>query len=315
MQYNEIPTNAMGIYKILFPNNKIYIGRATNIKRRIWEHYVKIDNTPCQKALHKYYSNYKEILIEILELVNNYEDIYELEKKWIKKLKATERDIGYNITNGGDGGGAGIYNTSSKFSLQDLNNIIQLLKENKTNAFISSLYNVHPDTIGRINQGKSYFNNTLIYPIRKERGTVEYKDKYNSLSIQQMEDILYLLQNSKLTNKQIAKQVGCSASTVINFNIGKHPYCKKVLISFPIRKSRRTIKLTEDDIIKIKQQLLNPNFSIQDIAHNFSCSRDTISDINNGKRYSKDNEQYPIRKFYPNRGSKKPVSTILETEE
>ena len=68
-------------------------------------------------------------------------------------------------------------------------------------------------------------------------------------------------------------------------------------------------------ISEIKKCLLNPNLSIQDIANHFNCSRDTIGDINQGKRYAKENEKYPIRNFYPNRGSKKSVSTILGTEE
>lgn len=73
--------------------------------------------------------------------------------------------------------------------------------------------------------------------------------------------------------------------------------------------------LSEEDILEIKKQLLNPNLSIQDIANNFNCSRDTISDINNGKKYSQIDEYYPIRRFYPKRSSKKPVSTILGSEE
>lgn len=47
MKYDKIPANKSGIYKINFPNGKLYIGRAKNIKHRIWEHYTKIDNTPC----------------------------------------------------------------------------------------------------------------------------------------------------------------------------------------------------------------------------------------------------------------------------
>lgn len=41
MKYNDIPTKTIGIYKINFPNQKIYIGRAKDIKYRIWEHYAK----------------------------------------------------------------------------------------------------------------------------------------------------------------------------------------------------------------------------------------------------------------------------------
>ena len=56
MIYNDIPKNIIGIYKINFPNGKIYIGRAKNIKTRIWEHFSKKDNTICQSAIYKYYS-------------------------------------------------------------------------------------------------------------------------------------------------------------------------------------------------------------------------------------------------------------------
>ena len=73
MKYVEIPVKTSGIYKIIFPNSKIYIGRAKNIKARIWEHYSKIDNTPCQNALWKYYKTYQEIEIEILEVINPYD--------------------------------------------------------------------------------------------------------------------------------------------------------------------------------------------------------------------------------------------------
>ena len=71
----------------------------------------------------------------------------------------------------------------------------------------------------------------------------------------------------------------------------------------------------ESDISNIKKDLLNPYLSTTDIANKYKVSRDTVSDINQGKRYKDENEKYPIRTFYPKRGSKKPVSTILESEE
>ena len=55
MKITDITTKISGIYKINFPNNKIYIGSAVDIKRRIKEHYSKKDNTPCQKALFYYF--------------------------------------------------------------------------------------------------------------------------------------------------------------------------------------------------------------------------------------------------------------------
>ena len=61
--------------------------------------------------------------------------------------------------------------------------------------------------------------------------------------------------------------------------------------------------LTSEEITGIKEELLNPNYSIQDIANHFKCDRSTISDINQGKRYSKENEKYPIRDSFHKRKS------------
>lgn len=64
-----------------------------------------------------------------------------------------------------------------------------------------------------------------------------------------------------------------------------------------------------------KRRFIGSKFINTRYCKKYQCSRDTIGDINQGKRYSKDNEDYPIRKFYPHRDSKKPVSTILGSEE
>ena len=118
-----------------------------------------------------------------------------------------------------------------------------------------------------------------------------------------------------MSRQEISKKTGISPSTITNLNTGKHPYCKLSNLSFPIRKTRRTVFLSNEEISAIKEELLNPDYSIQDIANHFNCSRDTIGDINQGKRYSSSNEKYPIRNFYPKRGSKKSVSTISGTGE
>lgn len=41
MKITDIKAKISGIYEIIFPNDKIYIGRAVDIKRRIKEHYNK----------------------------------------------------------------------------------------------------------------------------------------------------------------------------------------------------------------------------------------------------------------------------------
>ena len=315
MKYSELPNKFCGIYKINFPNGKIYIGRAIDIKRRIWEHYNKKDNTICQKALRKYYDSFLDIEVSILEEIEDYSLIYDAERKWIKIYDSLNKEKGYNITDGGDGGGIGVYNTASKFSQDDLNNIYKLLEQQRTNVYISELYDVHPDTIGRINQGKTYFDRNRKYPIRKGKGIVDYKDKFNSFSQEQLDLALYLLSTTRENYKKITELTTISKTTLTSLNLGKHPYCKNLNINFPIRKNRRSIKFNEQEILEIKKLLMNPNLSIEDIANKYQCSRDTIGDINQGKSYFDKKENYPIRKFYPNRNIKKPVSTILESEE
>ena len=312
MKYTEIPSNISGIYKINFPNNKIYIGRSQNIKLRIWEHFYKKDGTPCYFALKKYYKSYKDIEIDILEEIIPYDHIRicQAEILWIDKFKSCDRQNGYNITSGGAGGGLGINNPASKINEEDLNNIIQLLKEQKTDSYIASIYNLNSETVRRINNGKTYYNNNIDYPIRKGKGIINYFEKKNSFSKEKLDFALYLLLTTDLPNSKISEKTNVSKSIISKLNTGIHPYCKEVDIIFPIRKTRRTIPLTEKEIILIKQELLNKNLSIEDIANHFNCSRDTITDINTGKRYFEQDQDYPIRKFYPNRGSKKSVSTI-----
>lgn len=297
MKYQEIPTNLSGIYKINFPNGKIYIGRAKDIKTRIREHYQKKDNTPCQYALYKYFNSYEDIDIDILETIQEYNHklICSLEVKWIAEFEATNKEKGYNVTPGGDGAATGVYNSASKITEEELDNIILLLKEQKTNVYIGNLYGLHPDTIGKINNGKHYRKEGIEYPIRKNRGITEYNEKYNSFSKEQLDTALYLLRTTKLTSGQISKQTGISVTVITSLNNGRHPYCKLVDLTFPVRKTRKNIKLTSDEIIKIKEELLNSSYSIQDIANHFKCDRSTISDINQGKRHSKENEKYPIR--------------------
>lgn len=60
--------NISGIYKIIFPNKKIYIGLSTNIKKRLIAHNKANDNLPVHRAIKKY-GKISENNVEILEIV------------------------------------------------------------------------------------------------------------------------------------------------------------------------------------------------------------------------------------------------------
>lgn len=104
-QIKDLPVGMIGVYKINFPNGKIYIGISNDIKRRMSEHnnFSKA-KTPCDLAIKKYG---KVTSIEILESFEQIErkDLEEKECYWIKYYDANNRNIGYNLTEGGDGSG------------------------------------------------------------------------------------------------------------------------------------------------------------------------------------------------------------------
>lgn len=104
-QVKDLPSGMMGVYKINFPNGKIYIGISNDIKRRMSEHnsFPKA-KTPCDLAIKKYG---KITTIDILESFDQIEreKLEEKEIYWIKYYNANDRNIGYNLTEGGDGSG------------------------------------------------------------------------------------------------------------------------------------------------------------------------------------------------------------------
>jgi predicted GIY-YIG superfamily endonuclease len=57
--------NVCGIYKLTFPNGKIYIGLSSNIKKRLITHKKSTDDLPVHKAIRKY--GLEESNVSILE--------------------------------------------------------------------------------------------------------------------------------------------------------------------------------------------------------------------------------------------------------
>ena len=94
----------MIIYKITNKiNGKIYIGLTTNSLRQRW-------NEPCNsndnsqiicRAIQKYSRN--NFKIKIIEECNTQKQLNKREQYWIKKLDSQNKQIGYNIQNGGNG--------------------------------------------------------------------------------------------------------------------------------------------------------------------------------------------------------------------
>lgn len=95
----------MIVYCVLFPNGKRYIGKTEcPIHKRMREHKhrSKTATTRFYNAVRKYgWENLDWIILE--ECVDS-ETLSQKEKGWIKKFDSLNRDKGYNLREGGEGG-------------------------------------------------------------------------------------------------------------------------------------------------------------------------------------------------------------------
>ena len=93
------------IYKAEFPNGKVYIGKSKNFEIRKMSHfynsnYKKTNSTKMNRAINKY--GFDNIKWEIIFESDNIDTINKKEKEYIIIFDSIK--MGYNISNGGDGG-------------------------------------------------------------------------------------------------------------------------------------------------------------------------------------------------------------------
>lgn len=155
IKVQDLQNNMMGIYKITYPNGKIYIGLSNNIKRRIQEHNAPSNtSTVCDLAIKKY-GRVKEI--EILEFVNNHIELQARETYWIKKLNSRDRNVGYNVAAGGEGSNYGEDNHRSVFSEEDVFNIRRRRFEGERKKDVYKCYPTVPfSTFENVWLGRGY---------------------------------------------------------------------------------------------------------------------------------------------------------------
>ena len=292
-----------GIYKITFPNGKIYIGRSNNIYRRMLEHNNDFRNKlPIEYAIQKYgkiteFDIVEEISPENINLSRERE-IY-----WIKFYNSTNKEKGYNISSGGDGAGLGSENLQAKFTEEQIQEIYKELKENLNTSMedIANKHNIHISTLSNINQGHTYFHSSVKYPIRDSKqskiiisGT---KNHNSNLNEKELSQIVELLQNEKsMSMVEIANKFNVGSTVIQNINSGK-TYLNKSL-SYPLRKNHKTgaRKLTNEQVQQIIQEIKNnPKESLASISRRLNISSKTVSAINCGTIYKQKEEKYPIR--------------------
>ena len=88
------------LYKLTFPNNKVYIGITSQNPKRRWLGGAGYSDSPAiYNAIKKHgWGNVDKLIIEEIE---NYEEACKREIEEIANHRATEKDYGYNILPGG----------------------------------------------------------------------------------------------------------------------------------------------------------------------------------------------------------------------
>lgn len=94
------------IYKITnIINNKIYIGKTIDIKKRIAKYKRSLNRSSSQiiiKSMMKY--GFENFVFEVVDETDILEELNNKEKYYIKLYDSMNTKIGYNMTSGGDGG-------------------------------------------------------------------------------------------------------------------------------------------------------------------------------------------------------------------
>lgn len=146
--------NAKFIYRLTFPNGKLYIGQTRNFRRRMREHLNDTErnkeNYPLYSAIRKYgWDSVEKIKLLICE--ENDADYYK--KKLIEYYQCSvDKDLGYNIALGGTGKNQEV-SISTREKLRKFNLGKKLSEETKLKMSQSRIgYKLSEETRKKISQ-------------------------------------------------------------------------------------------------------------------------------------------------------------------
>ncbi len=214
------------VYKIVnLINQKIYIGYTQrSLNRRLQEHFLKAkkdSNSSLAQAIKKYGCN--NFTISLLKTYSSRQEMIEGEIYYISLHQSYKSEIGYNQTQGGEGGNT---NGGKKFPKQWKINISksrsntkavsrrkfseiiekEICKlysvEHKSTYWLAKQYNCAKTTISDI-----LFRNKI--QIRKKKYTPRYL-----FTEQQEIEICNLYQTNEYSRTDLAKKFSCSKNTI-----------------------------------------------------------------------------------------------------
>lgn len=227
----DIPKTG-GVYKIISPNNKIYIGKTINLHQR----FQKYSRLICEQQS-KLYNSFKKYgfenhSLEILLLSQELKELNSKEIFFIKELNTYNSKHGLNLTEGGDG-------RSGKHSQSAKRKISESIKNSKKfyETMRSSEYRkkISDALIGHPGYGKGIKRQQEIVE-KIKKGVQAHLEKFGTRKHTE-ESKIKMSKKRKGENNNNAKK--CSIiynNEVINFN------CQKYIKEF-INKINEDLKL------------------------------------------------------------------------
>ena len=119
-----------------------------------------------------------------------------------------------------------------KLTDEDVNDIIQLLKYTyRSYKDIANQYGMEYRAIKKINTGESHYNSNIEYPIRDWKAT----SKPGKFTYEQVTEIIYLLQNTTLSLREIAEKYSCEYRDILNIKNGNTKMYRRKELAYPLR--------------------------------------------------------------------------------
>ena len=115
------------IYKHTFPNGKVYIGLTKQEPEKRFKNGYGYENCPLMfNAIQKYGWN-NVVTTWLYRDIDNIQEASFLESQSIKQYRSNEREYGYNLANGGQGGATNKYDHTQIYQYWvEGNNIVEI---------------------------------------------------------------------------------------------------------------------------------------------------------------------------------------------
>lgn len=123
-----------------------------------------------------------------------------------------------------------VYN--GKLTNKDVQDIINILKYTyRSYSDIASQYGLEYKAIKRINSGELHYDPNIEYPIRDWRAT----NKPGKFTYEEVSEIIYLLQNTTLSLREIAEKYNCEFRDIVNIKNGTQKMYRRKDLAYPLR--------------------------------------------------------------------------------